>query len=196
MSKIKVEGTVVELDGDEMTRIIWQFIKDQLILPYLDVNLEYYDLGIEQRDATDDQITVDAAEAIKRHGVGVKCATITPDEARVEEFGLKKMWRSPNGTIRNILGGVIFREPIIMSNVPRLVPGWTKPIVVGRHAFGDQYRATDFRFPGEGTLTHHLHAEGRLRADRARGVPVARRRRRAWRCTTSTTRSATSPGRR
>ena len=153
MSKIKVEGTVVELDGDEMTRIIWQFIKDQLILPYLDVNLEYYDLGIEKRDETDDQITVDAAEAIKRHGVGVKCATITPDEARVEEFGLKKMYRSPNGTIRNILGGVIFREPIIMSNVPRLVPGWTKPIVVGRHAFGDQYRATDFRFPGEGTLT-------------------------------------------
>ena len=136
-----------------MTRIIWQFIKDQLILPYLDVNLEYYDLGIEHRDATDDQVTVDAANAIKRHGVGVKCATITPDEARVEEFGLKKMWRSPNGTIRNILGGVIFREPIIMRNVPRLVPGWTKPIVIGRHAFGDQYRATDFRFPGEGTLT-------------------------------------------
>jgi isocitrate dehydrogenase len=153
VSKIKVEGTVVELDGDEMTRIIWQFIKDQLILPYLDVNLEYYDLGIEHRDATDDQVTIDAANAIKKHGVGVKCATITPDEARVEEFGLKKMWRSPNGTIRNILGGVIFREPIIMENVPRLVPGWTKPIVVGRHAFGDQYRATDFRFPGEGTLT-------------------------------------------
>src|SRR5688572_17551994 len=136
-----------------MTRIIWQFIKDKLILPYLDINLEYYDLGIEKRDETDDQITVDAAEAIKRHGVGVKCATITPDEARVEEFGLKRMYRSPNGTIRNILGGVIFREPIIMSNVPRLVPGWTKPIVVGRHAFGDQYRATDFKFPGEGTLT-------------------------------------------
>ncbi|SFO95732.1 isocitrate dehydrogenase (NADP) [Geodermatophilus dictyosporus] len=153
VSKIKVEGTVVELDGDEMTRIIWQFIKDQLILPYLDVNLEYYDLGIEHRDATDDQVTVDSANAIKQHGVGVKCATITPDEARVEEFGLKKMWRSPNGTIRNILGGVIFREPIIMQNVPRLVPGWTKPIVVGRHAFGDQYRATDFTFPGEGTLT-------------------------------------------
>jgi isocitrate dehydrogenase len=153
VTKIKVEGTVVELDGDEMTRIIWQFIKDQLILPYLDVNLEYYDLGIEHRDATDDQVTVDAAEAIKRHGVGVKCATITPDEARVEEFGLKKMWRSPNGTIRNILGGVIFREPIIMQNVPRLVPGWTKPIIVGRHAFGDQYRATDFRFPSAGTLT-------------------------------------------
>ncbi|MEO7259921.1 MAG: NADP-dependent isocitrate dehydrogenase [Jatrophihabitantaceae bacterium] len=153
MSKIKVVGTVVELDGDEMTRIIWQFIKDRLIHPYLDVNLDYYDLGISHRDATDDQVTVDAAEAIKRHGVGVKCATITPDEARVEEFGLKQMWRSPNGTIRNILGGVIFREPIIMANVPRLVPGWTKPIVVGRHAFGDQYRATDLVVPGEGTLT-------------------------------------------
>ncbi|MCZ2859489.1 NADP-dependent isocitrate dehydrogenase [Blastococcus sp. VKM Ac-2987] len=153
MSKIKVEGTVVELDGDEMTRIIWQFIKDQLILPYLDVNLEYYDLGMEHRDATDDQVTIDSANAIKKHGVGVKCATITPDEARVEEFGLKKMWRSPNGTIRNILGGVIFREPIIMQNVPRLVPGWTKPIIVGRHAFGDQYRATDFKFPSAGTLT-------------------------------------------
>ncbi|UQX87838.1 NADP-dependent isocitrate dehydrogenase [Jatrophihabitans telluris] len=153
MSKIKVEGKVVELDGDEMTRIIWQFIKDRLIHPYLDVDLEYYDLGIEHRDATDDQVTIDAANAIKKHGVGVKCATITPDEARVEEFGLKKMWRSPNGTIRNILGGVIFREPIIISNIPRLVPGWTKPIIVGRHAFGDQYRATDFRTPGEGTLT-------------------------------------------
>ncbi|MBT2224443.1 NADP-dependent isocitrate dehydrogenase [Nonomuraea sp. NEAU-A123] len=153
MPKIKVEGPVVELDGDEMTRIIWQFIKDQLILPYLDVDLKYYDLGIEHRDATDDQVTIDAANAIKKYGVGVKCATITPDEARVEEFGLKKMWRSPNGTIRNILGGVIFREPIIMSNVPRLVPGWTKPIVVGRHAFGDQYRATDLKIPGEGKLT-------------------------------------------
>ncbi|MDQ0893142.1 NADP-dependent isocitrate dehydrogenase [Agromyces ramosus] len=153
MSKIKVEGTVVELDGDEMTRIIWQAIKDQLIHPYLDVNLEYYDLSIQKRDETDDQITVDAAHAIQKHGVGVKCATITPDEARVEEFGLKKMWRSPNGTIRNILGGVIFREPIIISNIPRLVPGWNKPIIVGRHAFGDQYRATDFRFEGEGTLT-------------------------------------------
>ncbi len=153
MSKIKVVGTVVELDGDEMTRIIWQFIKDRLIHPYLDVNLDYYDLGIEHRDATDDQVTIDSAEAIKRHGVGVKCATITPDEARVSEFGLKSMWRSPNGTIRNILGGVIFREPIIMANVPRLVPGWTKPIVVGRHAFGDQYRATDLVVPGEGTLT-------------------------------------------
>ena len=153
MAKIKVEGTVVELDGDEMTRIIWQFIKDKLIHPYLDVNLEYYDLGIEARDKTDDQITVDAANAIKKHGVGVKCATITPDEARVEEFGLRRMYRSPNGTIRNILGGVIFREPIIISNIPRLVPHWTQPIVVGRHAYGDQYRATDFRFPGEGTLT-------------------------------------------
>ena len=152
MAKIKVQGPVVELDGDEMTRIIWQFIKDQLILPYLDVDLRYYDLGMENRDATDDQVTIDAAHAIQEHGVGVKCATITPDEARVEEFGLKQMWRSPNGTIRNILGGVIFREPIIMSNVPRLVPGWTKPIVVGRHAYGDQYRATDFKFPSAGTL--------------------------------------------
>ncbi len=153
MAKIKVDNPVVELDGDEMTRIIWQFIKDQLILPYLDVELAYYDLGIEHRDATDDQVTVDAAEAIARHGVGVKCATITPDEARVEEFGLKKMWRSPNGTIRNILGGVIFREPIIISNIPRLVPGWTKPIVIGRHAHGDQYKATDFVVPGPGRVT-------------------------------------------
>jgi isocitrate dehydrogenase len=153
MSKIKVENPVVELDGDEMTRIIWDFIKQKLILPYLDIDLKYYDLGMEERDRTDDQITIDAANAIKEHGVGVKCATITPDEARVEEFGLKKMWRSPNGTIRNILGGVIFRQPIICRNVPRLVPGWTQPIVVGRHAFGDQYRATDFRFPGPGKLT-------------------------------------------
>jgi isocitrate dehydrogenase len=153
MAKIKVANPVVELDGDEMTRIIWQFIKERLILPYLDVELKYFDLGIEQRDATNDQVTVDAANAIKEYGVGVKCATITPDEARVAEFGLKKMYRSPNGTIRNILGGVIFREPIIMSNVPRLVPGWTSPIVVGRHAFGDQYRATDIKVPGEGTLT-------------------------------------------
>jgi isocitrate dehydrogenase len=153
MAKIKVKTPVVELDGDEMTRIIWQFIKDQLILPYLDIELKYYDLGIEARDATDDQITVDAANAIKEYGVGVKCATITPDEARVEEFGLKEMYRSPNGTIRNILGGVIFREPIVISNIPRLVPGWTKPIVIGRHAFGDQYRATDLVVPGEGTLT-------------------------------------------
>ncbi|CAB4654823.1 MAG: NADP-dependent isocitrate dehydrogenase [Actinobacteria bacterium] len=153
MNKIKVVGTVVELDGDEMTRIIWQFIKEQLILPYLDINLDYYDLGIENRDATNDQVTIDSAHAIQKHGVGVKCATITPDEARVEEFGLKKMWKSPNGTVRNILGGVIFREPIIISNVPRLVPHWTKPIVIGRHAFGDQYRATDFTVPGAGTLT-------------------------------------------
>jgi isocitrate dehydrogenase len=153
MTKIKVENPVVELDGDEMTRIIWDFIKKKLILPYLDIDLKYYDLGIEERDRTNDQITVDAAHAIRQYGVGVKCATITPDEARVEEFGLKQMWRSPNGTIRNILGGVIFRQPIICKNVPRLVPGWTKPIVVGRHAFGDQYRATDFRFPGKGKLT-------------------------------------------
>ena len=152
MDKIKVANPVVELDGDEMTRIIWQFIKDKLVHPYLDIDLQYYDLGIESRDATDDQITIDAAEAIKKHGVGVKCATITPDEARVEEFGLKRMWRSPNGTIRNILGGVVFREPIICKNVPRLVPGWTKPIVIGRHAFGDQYRATDFVVPGAGKL--------------------------------------------
>jgi len=153
MPKINVQNPIVELDGDEMTRIIWSFIKQQLILPYLDVELEYYDLGIESRDATADRITVEAAEAIKRHGVGVKCATITPDEARVEEFGLKEMYRSPNGTIRNILGGVIFREPIVISNIPRLVPGWTKPIVIGRHAFGDQYRATDMVVPGEGRLT-------------------------------------------
>ena len=151
--KIAVRGPVVELDGDEMTRIIWKFIKDQLILPYLDVELEYYDLSIQHRDATADRVTVDAAEAILRHGVGVKCATITPDEARVKEFGLAKMWKSPNGTIRNILGGVIFREPIVIDNIPRLVPTWTKPIVVGRHAFGDQYKATDFKVPGEGTLT-------------------------------------------
>jgi isocitrate dehydrogenase len=153
MAKINVENPIVELDGDEMTRIIWAFIKEQLILPYLDVELVYFDLGIESRDATDDQITVDAANAIAEHGVGVKCATITPDEARVEEFGLKRMYRSPNGTIRNILGGVIFREPIVISNIPRLVPGWTKPIVIGRHAFGDQYRATDTQIPGEGRLT-------------------------------------------
>ncbi|CAB5157643.1 MAG: NADP-dependent isocitrate dehydrogenase [Actinobacteria bacterium] len=153
MAKIKVEGTVVELDGDEMTRIIWQFIKESLILPYLDVNLDYYDLGMENRDATDDQVTIDSAHAIQKHGVGIKCATITPDEARVEEFGLKKMWKSPNGTVRNILGGVIFREPIIISNVPRLVPHWTKPIVIGRHAFGDQYKATDFLVPSAGKLT-------------------------------------------
>jgi isocitrate dehydrogenase len=153
MSKIKVKNPIVELDGDEMTRIIWDFIKTKLILPYLDVDLKYYDLGMEKRDETDDQITVDAAEAIKKYGVGVKCATITPDEARVEEFGLKKMYRSPNGTIRNIVGGTIFRQPIICANVPRLVPGWTQPIVIGRHAYGDQYRATDFLVPGPGKLT-------------------------------------------
>jgi isocitrate dehydrogenase len=153
VAKIKVENPVVELDGDEMTRIIWSFIKDRLIHPYLDVDLQYFDLGIEHRDATDDQVTVDAANAIKEHGVGVKCATITPDEARVEEFGLKKMWLSPNGTIRNILGGVIFREPIVISNIPRLVPGWTKPIVIGRHAHGDQYKAQNFVVPGPGTVT-------------------------------------------
>jgi len=153
MAKIKVANPVVELDGDEMTRIIWHAIKDKLIYPYLDIDLHYYDLSIEHRDATEDKVTVDAANAIKEHGVGIKCATITPDEARVEEFKLKKMWKSPNGTIRNILGGVIFREPIICRNVPRLVPGWTQPIIVGRHAFGDQYKATDFRFPGKGTLT-------------------------------------------
>jgi isocitrate dehydrogenase len=153
MAKIKVQGPVVELDGDEMTRIIWQFIKDQLILPYLDIDLRYFDLSIQNRDATDDQVTVDAANAIKEHGVGVKCATITPDEARVEEFGLKQMWRSPNGTIRNIIGGVVFREPIIISNIPRLVPGWTKPIVIGRHAHGDQYKASDFVVPGPGKVT-------------------------------------------
>src|SRR6185312_13389789 len=153
MAKIKVANPVVELDGDEMTRIIWQAIKDKLIHPCLDVDLQYFDLGVEHRDATDDKVTIEAAEAIRKYGVGVKCATITPDEARVEEFHLKKMWKSPNGTIRNILGGTIFREPIICKNVPRLVPGWTQPIIVGRHAFGDQYRATDFRFPGKGTLT-------------------------------------------
>ena len=160
MDKIKVANPVVELDGDEMTRIIWRWIKDSLILPYLDIDLAYYDLGMENRDETDDQVTVDAAEAIKKHGVGVKCATITPDETRVEEFGLKKMWRSPNGTIRNILGGTVFREPIVCSNIPRLVPGWTKPIVIGRHAFGDQYRATDFVVPGRGKLTVRFEPEG------------------------------------
>ena len=159
MAKIKVENPVVEIDGDEMTRIIWHFIKDKLILPYIDIDLKYYDLGIESRDDTDDQITIDCAEAIKKYGVGVKCATITPDEDRVEEFGLKKMWRSPNGTIRNILGGTVFREPIICQNVPRLVPGWTHPIVIGRHAFGDQYRATDFVVPGKGKLTVRFEPE-------------------------------------
>ncbi len=160
MAKIKVKNPVVDLDGDEMTRIIWSFIKERLILPYLDIDLKYYDLGMENRDATDDQVTIDAANAIKQYGVGVKCATITPDEARVEEFKLKKMWKSPNGTIRNILGGTVFREPIVCTNIPRLVPGWTKPIVIGRHAFGDQYRATDFRVPGPGKLTMKFEPEG------------------------------------
>ncbi|MGJ8531649.1 MAG: NADP-dependent isocitrate dehydrogenase [Alphaproteobacteria bacterium] len=159
MAKIKVANPVVELDGDEMTRIIWQFIKDKLIHPYLDIDLKYYDLGMEYRDETDDQVTIDAANAIREYGVGIKCATITPDEERVEEFGLKKMWRSPNGTIRNILGGVVFREPIICENVPRLVPGWTQPMVIGRHAFGDQYRATDFLVPGKGKLTMKFEGE-------------------------------------
>ncbi len=159
MSKIKVATPVVELDGDEMTRIIWQFIKDKLILPYLDIDLKYYDLSIQKRDETDDQITIDSAKAIQKYGVGVKCATITPDEERVEEFGLKKMWKSPNGTIRNILDGTVFREPIICKNVPRYVPGWTQPIVIGRHAFGDQYKATDFKVPGKGTLTMKFQPE-------------------------------------
>src|SRR5271168_3092037 len=159
MAKIKVANPVVELDGDEMTRIIWKFIKDKLILPYLEVDIKYYDLGIEHRDATNDQVTIDSANAIKEYGVGIKCATITPDEARVKEFNLKQMWKSPNGTIRNILGGVIFREPIICRNVPRLVPGWTQPIVMGRHAYGDQYRATDFRIPGKGRLTIKFEGE-------------------------------------
>ena len=188
MAKIKVKNPVVELDGDEMTRIIWQLIKDKLIHPYLDVNLEYYDLGIEHRDATNDQVTVDSANATRKHGVAVKCATITPDEGRVKEFKLKDMWKSPNGTIRNILGGVIFREPIICSNVPRLVPGWTQPIIIGRHAFGDQYRATDFMFPGKGTLTMKFVGEdgkvcllytsrsGPGRSDNRRGsLPAPRR---------------------
>ena len=193
MAKIKVNNPVVELDGDEMTRIIWKQIREQLILPYLDVELEYYDLSIQHRDATDDQVTIDAANAIKRHGVGVKCATITPDEARVEEFGLKKMWRSPNGTIRNILGGVVFREPIIMSNVPRLVPGWTKPIVIGRHAHGDQYKATDFVVPGPGTVTiTYTPADGGA-ADGVRGRRSSPAAASPWACTTSTSRSATSP---
>jgi len=160
MSKIKVSNPVVELDGDEMTRIIWKFIKDQLILPYLDIELKYYDLSIQHRDATDDQVTIDAANAIREHGVGVKCATITPDEDRVAEFGLKKMWRSPNGTIRNILGGVVFREPIVISSIPRFLPGWTKPIIIGRHAHGDQYRATDFVVPGPGSVTLTFRPEG------------------------------------
>ncbi len=166
MNKIKVAHPIVELDGDEMTRIIWKHIKDKLIFPYLDIEIRYFDLGIEHRDATDDRVTVEAAEAIKTYGCGVKCATITPDEARVKEFGLKEMWKSPNGTIRNILGGVIFREPIICANVPRLVPGWTKPIIVGRHAFGDQYKATDFKVPGKGRLTIRFEGEDGSRIEK------------------------------
>ena len=193
MAKIKVAKPIVEIDGDEMTRIIWQMIKDQLIFPYLDLETLYFDLGIENRDATEDRITVEAAEAIKAHNVGVKCATITPDEARVEEFGLKQMWRSPNGTIRNILGGTVFREPIICKNVPRLVPGWTEPIVIGRHAFGDQYRATDFKVPGAGTLTMTFTPDGRLGAAAVRGLPLSRTAASRSACTTSTARSATSP---
>ena len=166
MAKIKVKNPVVEIDGDEMTRIIWEWIRERLILPYLDIDLKYYDLSVEKRDETGDQITIDSANAIKQYGVGVKCATITPDEARVEEFNLKQMWKSPNGTIRNILGGVVFREPIVISNVPRLIPGWTKPIVVGRHAFGDQYRATDFRVPGAGKLRLVFEGENGETIDR------------------------------
>ena len=177
MAKIKVKNPVVEIDGDEMTRIIWQWIRERLILPYLDIDLKYYDLSIEKRDETDDQITVDAANAIKEYGVGVKCATITPDEARVEEFGLKKMWRSPNGTIRNILGGTIFREPIVIDNVPRLVPGWTDPIVVGRHAFGDQYRATDTLIPGAGQAAPGVRRRGRQERSTSKSSSSSRRRR-------------------
>ena len=191
MAKIKVANPIVDIDGDEMTRIIWQLIKDKLIFPFVDVELDYYDLGMEHRDATDDQVTIDAAHAIQKHGVGVKCATITPDEARVKEFGLKKMWKSPNGTIRNILGGVVFREPIICQNVPRLVPGWTQPIVVGRHAFGDQYKATDFLVPGKGKLTIKFVGEdGEVIEHEVFKSPAPAW---PWACTTSTTRSATSP---
>ena len=176
MDKIKVDGAIVEMDGDEMTRIIWQFIKDKLILPYLDIDLLYYDLSMESRDATDDQITIDAAEKTKEVGVAVKCATITPDEGRVEEFGLKKMWKSPNGTIRNILGGTIFREPIICSNVPRLVPGWTRPIVIGRHAYGDQYKATDMKFPGPGKLSmKFVGTDGTVIEEEVFDAPSSRR---------------------
>ena len=195
MAKIKVKNPVVELDGDEMTRIIWQMIKDKLILPYLDIDLKYFDLGIEHRDKTDDKVTVDAAEAIKQYGVGVKCATITPDEARVKEFNLKKMWKSPNGTIRNILGRHRVPRADHLQNVPRLVPGWTKPIVIGRHAFGDQYRATDFVVPGPGTLTHDLHARRRRRRIELRSASSSRAAASRWRCTTSTNRSAASRAR-
>ncbi len=176
MAKIKVKNPVVELDGDEMTRIIWQWIREKLILPYLDIDLKYYDLGIEKRDETDDKITVEAAKAIKQYGVGVKCATITPDEQRVEEFKLKKMWKSPNGTIRNILGGVVFREPIVIDNIPRIIPGWTDPIVIGRHAFGDQYKATDFVVPGPGKLTMKFVGEdGQVIEHEVFEYPVRRR---------------------
>ena len=191
MAKIKVTNPVVEMDGDEMTRIIWQFIKDKLIHPYLDIDLLYYDLGIQKRDETNDQITIDAANKTREVGVAVKCATITPDEGRVKEFGLKEMWRSPNGTIRNILGGTIFREPIICKNVPRLVPGWTKPIIIGRHAYGDQYRATDFKFPAKGKLTiKFVGDDGKV--IETRSVQGARAPASPWRCTISTARSATS----
>ncbi len=183
MAKIKVATPVVEIDGDEMTRIIWEWIRERLILPYLDIDLKYYDLSVQKRDETNDQITIDSANAIKQYGVGVKCATITPDEQRVEEFSLKKMWKSPNGTIRNILGGVIFREPIVISNVPRLIPGWTKPIVVGRHAFGDQYKATDFKVPGKGKLTMKWEGENGETIEHEASP---------WACTISTSRSAIS----
>ena len=195
MSKIKVENPVVELDGDEMTRIIWQLIRDKLIHPYLDVELQYFDLSVEHRDATRDQVTIDAAHAIQAAGVGVKCATITPDEARVKEFNLKEMWKSPNGTIRNILGGVIFREPIICRNVPRLVPSWTQPIVIGRHAYGDQYRATDFKVPGKGRLTIQLRGR-RRHGDREGSVQVPGRRGRHVDVQPRRIRSAISPARR
>ena len=191
MAKIKVDNPVVEMDGDEMTRIIWAAIKERLIHPYLDIDLKYYDLGVESRDATNDQITIDAANATKQYGVAVKCATITPDEARVKEFNLKEMWKSPNGTIRNILGGVIFREPIICKNVPRLVPGWTQPIVVGRHAFGDQYRATDFRFPRQRHADHQVRRR-RRHGDREGSVQSAGALASPWRCTTSMRASRTS----
>ena len=192
MSKIKVKNPVVELDGDEMTRIIWQLIRDKLIHPYLDIELQYFDLSVQKRDETRDQITIDAAHAIQACGVGVKCATITPDEARVKEFNLKEMWKSPNGTIRNILGGVIFREPIICRNVPRLVPGWTQPIVVGRHAFGDQYRATDYRVPGPGRLTLKFEGDDGTVIEQ-RGVPLPRRGRRVGDVQPRRLRSAISP---
>ena len=195
MNKIKVANPVVELDGDEMTRIIWHAIRDKLIHPYLDIDLEYYDLSIENRDATNDQVTVEAAHAIKRHGVGVKCATITPDEARVAEFKLKEMWKSPNGTIRNIIGGVIFREPIICRNVPRLVPGWTKPIVIGRHAFGDQYSATNFKVPGKGPLSRSSSPARTARSSRRTSTPFPAPAS-PWPCIISTIRSGISRARR